>query len=37
MNKVVCPTYLSNENESLIDQSDEIEGGHGLPLENNYL
>ena len=37
MNKASLPTYLSNDKESLIDSYDEIEGGHGLPLDSNCL
>ena len=36
-NKAGIPTYLSNENESLIYSYDEIEGGYGLPLDSTYL
>ena len=37
MNKIVQPTYLSNEKESLIVSSTDIEGVHGIPLGINYI
>ena len=37
MHKIGCPTYLSNDKESLIVSATEIEGGHGLPLDSNSL
>ena len=37
MNKIGRPTYLSNDMESLIVVAAEIEGGHGLPLESNFI
>ena len=36
MNKIGHPTYLINYKESLIDETAEIEGGNGLPLDSNY-
>ena len=37
MNKIGCPTYYSNDKESLIVVVDDIEGGHGLLLDSNYI
>ena len=37
MNKIGRPTYLSNDKEYLIVAADDIEGGHGPPLDSNYL
>ena len=37
MNKIVCPTCLSNDKVHLIVASDKIEGGHFLPLDSNFL
>ena len=37
MNKIGRPTYLNNDKESLIVAASEIEGGHDLPLDSNYL
>ena len=37
MNKIVLPTYLSNDKESLIFSHDEIEVVHGILLDSNYL
>ena len=37
MNKIGRPTYLSNNKEYLIVAAYEIEGGHGLTLDSNYL
>ena len=36
-NKIGCLTYLSNDKESLIVAYADIEGGHGLPLDSNYI
>ena len=37
MNKIVCPTCLSNDKVHLIVASDKIEGGHFLPLDSNFI
>ena len=37
MNKIVRPTYLSNNKESFIVAAEEIEGDHALPLDINTL
>ena len=37
MNKSGFPNYLGNDKEYWIYSYDEIEGGHGLPLDSNYL
>ena len=37
MNKIVLPTYLSNEKEYLIVAAVDIERVHELPLDSNYL
>ena len=37
MNKIGPPTYLSNDKDYLIVAAAEIEGGHGLPLDSNYI
>ena len=37
MNKIGLPNYLSNDKESLIVASDDIEGGHGLHLDSNSI
>ena len=37
MNKIGRPTYLGNDKESLIVADSDIGGGHGLPLDINYL
>ena len=37
MNKIGHPTYLSNAKESLIVAAADIEGGHGLTMDSNYL
>ena len=37
MNKIGRPTYLSNDKESLIFAAADIKGGHGLPLDGNYI
>ena len=37
LNKIVCPTYLSSDKDYLIVSDAEIEGVHGLPLDNNYI
>ena len=37
MNKISRPTYLSNNDDSLIDKEDGIEGGHGLSLDSHAL
>ena len=37
MNKIVFPTYLSNDKKYLIVAASDIEGGHSLPLDGNYL
>ena len=37
MIKIVRPTYLSNDKYSLIVAAANIEGGHGLPLDHNYI
>ena len=37
INKIVHPTYLSNNDESLIFAAYKIEGGHGLPLDIHAL
>ena len=37
MNKIGCPTYVINDNESLIVADNYIEGGHGLPLDSNSI
>ena len=37
MNKTSCPTYHINDKEYLIVSASDIEGGHGLPLDSNYI
>ena len=37
MNKIVRPTNLSNDKESLLVVSDQIEGGYGLPVDSHYI
>ena len=37
MNKMVHPTYLGNEKESLIVAAADIEGFHGVPLGSNSI
>ena len=37
MNKICHPTYLGNDKENLVVVDADIEGGHGLPLESNYI
>ena len=37
MNKIVQPTYLSNDKESLIVAAYDIECGHGPRLGVNYI
>ena len=37
MNKIGCPTYLSNEKKSLIASPADIESDNGLPLDSNYF
>ena len=37
MNKIGHPNFLSNEKESLIVTSADIEGVHGPPLDSNSL
>ena len=37
MNKVDIPTYLSNNKESLIVATTDIQGGHGPPLDSNSI
>ena len=37
MNKIGRPTYLINDKEYLIVAAAKIEGGHGLPLDSNYI
>ena len=37
MNKIGRPTYPINDKEYLIVAADDIEGGHGLTLDSNYL
>ena len=36
-NKTDNPTYLSNNDESLIFAAYKVEGGHGLPLDIHAL
>ena len=37
MNKIGFPTELNNGNDYLIVADEEIEGGHDLPMDSNYL
>ena len=37
MNKIVLPTYLSNEKEYLIVAASDIESTHDLLLDSNSL
>ena len=37
MNKIGCPTYLSNDKVSLRVEEAGIEGGHFLNLDSNYI
>ena len=37
MNKIVHPTYLSNEKKYLVVASADIEGVHGIPLDSTYI
>ena len=37
MNKIGRPTCLSNDKEYFVVSSSGVGGGHGLPLDINYL
>ena len=37
MNKIVSPTYLSNDKEYLMIAAVEIEGSHGRPMDSNSI
>ena len=37
MNKIVRPNWLSSDKDYLIVSDADIEGVHGLPLDNNYI